>query len=148
MPKRSRTPTGDDDPTRVFAGPRGAAASAKGTPAGPADPALATPTTVEPLPPPPSQASQASQPLRVISRKSPDIDTGPVPRAPVVPREVKLRQLADVRPVAPVLPMGNLAPPRDRREARSRHVRANLWWSVVAVLVAAIVGLIVWFLAR
>lgn len=145
MPKRSRTPTGDDDPTRVFAGPKGAAASAKGAPAGPADPALATPTTVDPLPPPPSQASQ---PLRVISRKSPEVDTGPVPRAPVVPREVKLRQLADVRPVAPVLPMGNLAPPRDRREARSRHVRANLWWSVVAVLVAAIVGLIVWFLAR
>ena len=134
MTKRSRTPTGDDDPTRVFVGPKGAAAEA-----------LATPTTVAPRPPPPSQASQ---PLRVISRNAPDVDTGPVPRAPVVPREVKLRQLADLRPVSPVLPMGNLAPPRDRREARSRHVRANLWWSVVAVVVAAIVGLIVWFLAR
>ncbi len=136
MPKRPRTPTGEDDPTREFTGPRARRPAAE---------AVATPTTVEPLPPLPSLASQ---PLRVISRKSPDVDTGPVPRAPVVPREVKLRQLADVRPVAPVLPMGNLAPPRDRREARSRHVRANLWWSVVAVLVAAIVGLIVWFLAR
>ena len=136
MPKRPRTPTGDDDLTREFTGPRAGRPAAE---------ALATPTTVEPLPPPPSQASQ---PLRVISRKSPDVETGPVPREPVVPREVKVRQLAALRLVAPVLPMGNLAPPRDRREARSRHVRANLWWSVVAAVVAAIVGLLVWFLAR
>ena len=138
MTKRARTPTGDEDPTRVFAGARKAGARR-------VEVELASPTTVDPLPPPPSVVTQ---PLRVISRKGPDVDTGPVPRAPTMPHPVKLRPLSDVRPAAAVIPMGHLAPPRDRREARSRRVRANLWWSVAAVMVAAIVGLIVWFLAR
>ena len=138
MTRRSRTPTGDDDPTRVFGGPRGAGAGAP-------EVELGSPTAVDPLPPPPSVVSQ---PLRVISRKSPDANTGPVPRAPIMPHPVTLRPLSEVRLAAPVVPMGHLAPPRDRREARSRRVRANLWWSVAAVMVAAIVGLIVWVLAR
>ena len=84
--------------------------------------------------------------MRVISMKTPaDLDAEE--KAQRVLPIVKLRALADLQQTPP-RGMGNLAPPRDPREARSRRVRDNIIWGSVAVIVASFVTLAIWFLAR
>jgi hypothetical protein len=43
--------------------------------------------------------------------------------------------------------MGRLAPPRDPREARARRVRSNLWWAAVALALACVITLAIWWIA-
>jgi len=94
-------------------------------------------------PPPPGSGSE---PMRVISMKTPaDLDAEE--KAQRVLPVVKLRALSDVHQTPP-RGMGNLAPPRDPREARSRRVRDNIIWGSVAVILASFVTLAIWFLAR
>jgi hypothetical protein len=140
------------------------------------EPALATPTAVSPpprapsepapaLPPPPepersgpvhaAPAFDQSQPIRVISLKAP----GDAPRADAsaerLPRnqhQPRLRRLSEVSPqrraaLTPPGGLGYLAPPRDPREARTRRWREYVIWGSVAVMVAGVVTLGVWFLA-
>jgi hypothetical protein len=94
----------------------------------------------------PLQPGPISEPIRVVSMKTPaDVDADKPTKRPLP--EVRLRAIADVHKTPPH-GMGRLAPPRDPKEARSRRVRDNVIWGSVAVIVAAVVMLAVWFLAR
>ena len=94
----------------------------------------------------PLQPGPISEPIRVVSMKTPaDLEVDKPTNKPLP--EVKLRAISDVHKTPP-RGMGRLAPPRDPKEARSRRVRDNVIWGSVAVIVAAVVMLAVWFLAR
>jgi len=99
------------------------------------------PTAPMPAVVPPAHA----EPLRVISMKTPaDLEAEKAQRVLPV---VKLRAISEVHRTPP-RGMGNLAPPRDPTEARSRRVRDHVIWGSVAVILASIVTLAIWFLAR
>lgn len=102
-----------------------------------------------PLPPVLPLVAPNSEPIRVMSMKAP---SEPAPeRAPRPVPEVRVRPIADARPAQNQTPpqgMGYLAPPRDPNEARSRRRADYIIWGSVAVIVAAVVMLVVWFLAR
>lgn len=108
---------------------------------------LATPPVQQPMPPVlPLQPGPRSEPIQVVSMKTPDIE-----ESQKVPRqmpEVRLRAMSEVRPQTPPRGMGYLAPPRDPKEARSRRRRDAVIWGSVAIIVASVVMLAVWFLAR
>jgi len=130
-----------EEPTRRQKAPTKRGHDAAGKPAPRA--AAAPPGRRAPAPPPPGPRSE---PMRVISMKTPaDLDAEE--KAQRVLPVVKLRALADLQQTPP-RGMGNLAPPRDPREARSRRVRDNIIWGSVAVIVASFVTLAIWFLAR
>jgi hypothetical protein len=115
----------------------------------PTGPALRPPPAPQlPLPPVlPLSPGPRSEPIHVMSMKTPagaeaDKQQRPLP-------EVRMRAMAEVRPnQTPPLGMGFLAPPRDAKQARSRRWRDNVIWGSVAVIVAAVVMLAVWFIAR
>jgi len=89
-----------------------------------------------------------SEPIRVISMKTPaDLAAAEAEKAQRVLPVVQLRAMSDAHRTPP-RGMGNLAPPRDPTEARSRRVRDNVIWGSVAVILASIVTLAIWFLAR
>ncbi len=87
-----------------------------------------------------------SEPMRVISMKTP-ADLGSEDRAQRVLPVVQLRAISNAHQT-PARGMGNLAPPRDPREVRSRRVRDNVIWGSLAVILASVVTLAIWFLAR
>ncbi len=138
-----------DDSTRTnrWEGPP---VMADAEPTGPAlrpPPAPTAPPPQQQLPLPPVlplAARRQSEPLQVVSMKASDLETEKQAR-PV--REVRMRQMAEVHQTPP-RGMGFLAPPRDPKAARSRRRRDNVIWGSVAVIVAAVVMLAVWFLAR
>jgi len=90
---------------------------------------------------------ERSEPIRVISMKDHE---APKPRAEEarVPLHVQLRSMAEVAGLhdAPV-DLGNLAPPRDPRQARARRLRANVVWAGVAIVLACVISLAIWFIA-
>jgi hypothetical protein len=96
-------------------------------------------TTVDPQP------FGRSEPIRVMSMKTPA--DAPAPQTPIVPRP-KLRAISEITPVSKPINLGYLAPPRDPAEVRSRRVRDLVMWSSVAVILACVVALAIWFLAR
>ncbi len=105
-----------------------------------------------PVPHPPGRPRDRSEPMRVISMKTPGdlaaAEAAEAERAQRVLPVVKLRAISDAHQKTPPRGMGNLAPPRDAGEARSRRVRDNVIWGSVAVILASIVTLAIWFLAR
>lgn len=104
------------------------------------------PAPLTPRPPVlPLAPGPRSEPLRVVSMKTPQ-DLEEEKRARSLP-EVRLRAMSDVHQT-PARGMGFLAPPHDPREARSRRRRDYVIWGSVAVIVAAVVMLAVWFIAR
>jgi hypothetical protein len=119
MSARSKRPT-DEDPTRIY------------------DPSAK---------PPPAKPGNKSEPLQIISMKEQADREDKAERN--LPK-VQLRSMASVTPpnATPPHGMGNLAPPRDPRESRSRRVRDNVIWACVAVMLACGVTLAIWFLAR
>ena len=100
-------------------------------------------TTVDPQP------FGRSEPIRVMSMKTPADAPGAPAQTPVVPRP-KLRAISEVTPLPHAQPknLGYLAPPRDPAEVRSRRVRDLVMWSSVAVILACVVALAIWFIAR
>jgi hypothetical protein len=83
--------------------------------------------------------------LRAISLKTPQDAKKKSRRIP----QVQIRSIGEISGShTPPRGMGNLAPPRDPQEARTRHARSNLLWAAVALAVAAIVATFVWLLAR
>jgi hypothetical protein len=83
--------------------------------------------------------------LRAVSLKTPKDVKKKSRRMP----QVQIRSIGEISGShTPPRGMGNLAPPRDPRQARTRHARSNLLWGAVALVVAAIVATIVWVLAR
>lgn len=116
----------------------------------PTGPAMRPPPAPLPLPPVlPLAPGPRSEPIRVVSMKTPaGHDTDRQQRQ--MP-EVRMRGMAEVRQNQSRTPpngMGFLAPPRDPKEARSRRRNDYIIWGSAAVIVAAVVMLAVWFLAR
>ena len=89
-----------------------------------------------------------SAPIRVVSMKTPaDVDADE--RAERALPQVRIRPISDVsRQATPPQGMGYLAPPRDPNATRPRRWQDLVIWGSVAVMVAAVVTLAVWFLAR
>ena len=114
----------------------------RGVPPGPDEEEGAT--TVDPKP------FGRSEPIQVMSMKTPMDQPPQVPaQTPVVPRP-KLRAISEITPLPHAQPrnLGYLAPPRDPAEVRSRRVRDLVMWSSVVVIVASVVALAIWFIAR
>jgi hypothetical protein len=93
---------------------------------------------------------ERSEPIRVISMKAAAEPSEE--RPPVRQHQPRLRRLSEVTPprqrvATPPGGLGYLAPPRDPREARTRHRREYLKWGSAVVILAVIVMLGVWFLA-
>lgn len=114
---------------------------------------LAPPLGAPPLTPRPPilplQPAPNSEPIRVMSMKAPPAAEAEKQAPRQVP-EVRMRGIAEVRNQRQTPPqgMGFLAPPRDPKEARSRRRADYIIWGSVVVIVAAVVMLAVWFLAR
>lgn len=93
-----------------------------------------------------SMKAQEAEPVRAVSMKTPS-DAAPA-KAPRQVPQVKLSassSSASRSRVAP--PVGNLAPPLDPREARSRKVRDLVMWASLVVILASIVTLVIWLIA-
>lgn len=93
-----------------------------------------------------------SEPIQVVSMKTPHEarpEPGLPPQTPIVPRP-KLRAISDITPLPHAQPrnLGYLAPPRDPAEVRSRQRRELVLWASVAVIVASVVAIAIWFIAR
>lgn len=114
--------------------------------------------TPPPLAPPPSpvravsaRSPGSSQPLQVISMKTPvDHAAARAPEPPAKVHRVEIRDLSTLRNhrATPPQGLGNLAPPRDERQARARKRQDLVLWGSIAVIVGSFVTLGIWFLAR
>ena len=94
-----------------------------------------------------------SEPFKAVSMKTPadpeEEQAKANEKAARVLPEVRIRAMSELNAnQTPPRGMGFLAPPHDPQEARSRRLRDNVIWGSVAVMVAAVVMLAVWFLAR
>ena len=153
VPSRARNQVKFESPVRVDESARTKRwdppqVMADAEPTGPAMRPPPVPVPHTPLPPVlPLAPGPQSEPFRAVSMKTPaeveDKQARPV-------REVRMRPMAEVRQQQQTPPqgMGFLAPPRDPKEARSRRRIDYIIWGSVAVIVAAVVMLAVWFLAR
>lgn len=126
---------------------------------------LATPTHIDPAlveaTPPVEPASsgepaapvarrrglERSEPIRVISMKEQTEAAQRRSDEGRVPLHVQLRSLAEVAGHDTPVELGRLAPPRDPRAARARHVRANVIWACVAIALAGAISLAIWLIA-
>jgi hypothetical protein len=93
---------------------------------------------------------EPTTPIQAISMKTPgETPAQPDlanPPTPIVPRP-KLRAMSEV--AAPRQQnLGHIAPPYDPKEARARTVRDYVIWGCVAIILASIIALGVWFAAR
>lgn len=124
-------------PTEIESAPSAAAAPADPRP--PAEPAAAVERR---------RGLERSEPIRMISMKD-QTEAGKRQYDDArVPLHVQLRSMAEVAghndtPVE----LGRLAPPRDPKAARARHVRANVIWACVAVVLACAISLAIWLVA-
>jgi hypothetical protein len=111
-----------------------------------------TPRASIPKPGEPDFVREASTPLRVKSMKTPgQVSSGEIPLPPDVVRpqhQVKLRAISEVASKTPQLALGYLAPPRDPKEVRSRRRGELVMWGSVAVIIACVIALGIWFLAK
>lgn len=100
---------------------------------------------------PPDPDPGQSDAIRAISMKTPsDRPAQPTPnKTPALVRP-KLRKLSEVTPIVKPVhqDLGNLAPPYDPSAARIRTVQDYVIWGCVAVILASVITLIVWFVAR
>jgi hypothetical protein len=97
-------------------------------------------------------ARPAAPPIQAISMKTPGTDRLAVDlmRAEPVLKRPLLRAMADVTPPSgtPKLNLGYIAPPRDPAEVRARRVRELITLGSLSVIIASVVALAIWFLAR
>jgi hypothetical protein len=110
--------------------------------------AYATAIPADPGVPAERRRLERSEPIRVISMKDHTEAAKPRSDDPRVQLQVHLRSMAEVagRNDTPVK-LGHLAPPRDPRQVRARHVRANVVWACVAVVLAGAISLAIWLVA-
>jgi len=104
------------------------------------------PTEIDPDP----FGQRKSAPIQVVSMKTPaEAEPAEPAQTPIVPRP-KLRAISEITPLPHAQPrdLGYLAPPRNAAEVRSRRVRDLILWSSVAVMVASVVALVIWFIGR
>lgn len=114
----------------------------------------ATPTEIDRSPGEPGavprrRGAERSEPIRMISMK--DHAGAPRRRSEEMhaPLHVQLRSMAEVsrrRHDTPV-GLGNLAPPRDPRQASARRLRADVGWACVAIALAGAISSAIWLIA-
>lgn len=102
----------------------------------------------KPAPLPAPLPTPAPAPIRAISMKTPaDPNVRPVEKpAPELPH-VRLRAMSEMSRAQQPQNLGNLAPPYDPAEARARTVREYVIWGSLAVMIASVIALVVWFVA-
>jgi hypothetical protein len=94
-----------------------------------------------------ARGAQRSEPIRVISMKD-RAETARPRDDERVPLHVQLRSIAEVAGMHDSgIGLGNLAPPRDPRQAHARRVRSNVVWACVAIALACAIMLAVWLVA-
>jgi hypothetical protein len=136
--KRGDGYSNDDDPTSIYD---------SGT-------YPSTPKATLPKPGEPDFVREAATPIRVRSMKPPgQASSGEIPLPADVPRpqhQVKLRAISEVasKRQAPQLALGFLAPPRDPNAVRARRWRDFVVWGSVCVILACVVALGIWFIAK
>ena len=94
-----------------------------------------------------------SQPIKAISMKTPSADNMALKRDEEVDtrpkRKVQLRAMSDIASTGPIpKDLGRLAPPRDASAARVRKLQDYVLWGSVSVILASVIALIIWFVAR
>ncbi|MCW5808422.1 MAG: hypothetical protein KIT31_39090 [Deltaproteobacteria bacterium] len=129
MSQRPRRPTATDDDQKTEVFDRGDLRPPE------AGVELPSPTHLDP---PPLQAISMKTPGELAARQ----------QQPARQHQVHLRPI-DVRPDPPSSAnLGRLAPPRDPREVRARRMRDYVIWTCAVVVLASVVMLSVWFIAR
>lgn len=138
------------EPPRIPVAGAGARSAARFDPHGRIDDSSRTAKWDPGAPPPAPAAPHAvaradSEPMRMVSMKTPlDAEADkPLRELPVV----KLRALSNVHQTPPG-GLGRLAPPLDPRAARPQPWRDYVIWGSLAVVVACVVTLVIWFVAR
>jgi len=144
----------EQDPTEVTPIPRAAADQVtlremEPAPSGLAAPAEPRPPVVPAAPAERRRELQRSEPIRVISMKDQAEAQKPRRDDPRAQLQVQLRSLAEVRRRSDTpVRLGNLAPPRDPRQAAARRLRDNMIWAGVAIALACAIALAIWLVAR
>jgi hypothetical protein len=127
---------GDDDPTNIYDSGK----------------YPNTPKATIPRPGEPDFVREAATPIKVMSRKTPgEMSSGAIPLRPDAPRpvhQVKMRAISEMAKPAPQLSLGYLAPPRDPNAVRARQWRDFVVWGSVCVILACVVALGIWFIAK
>ena len=117
---------------------------------------LTTPTQVDPPPSsdtpalagPPLSASPDPLALRVISMKTPAELAAERREREGREHVVKMRAISEVSRHDTPTNLGRLAPPRDPAGARARRLREVVIWGSAVLLVASVVTLGIWLIAR
>ena len=112
-----------------------------------------TPKTTLPKPGEPDFVREAATPIRVRSMKTPGLASSgeiPLPDVPRPQHQVKLRAISEIasNQHGPQLALGYLAPPRDPSAVRARRWRDFVVWGSVCVILACVVALGIWFIAK
>lgn len=111
-----------------------------------------TPKASQPRPGEPDFVREAATPIKVRSMKTPGVSSGEIPLPADVPRpqhQVKLRAISEIASnQRPQLALGYLAPPRDPNAVRVRRWRDFVVWGSVCVILACVVALGIWFIAK
>lgn len=110
-----------------------------------------TPKATQPRPGEPDFVREAATPIKVRSMK-PQASSRetPLPDVPRPQHQVKLRSISEIasNQQAPQLALGYLAPPRDPNAVRARRWRDFVVWGSVCVILACVVALGIWFIAK
>ena len=125
----------------------GAAGQAQGPAGGAIDPATYQKATA--IEDSGSFRREASTPIKVVSMKAAEAaaEKAEKERPRVIP-QVQLRAMSDVKPAAPQQNLGYFAPPLTAREVRARRARDYVIWGCLAVMIASVFAVGMWFLAR
>jgi hypothetical protein len=112
-----------------------------------------TPKTTVPRPGEPDFVREAATPIKVVSMKTPgQVSSGQIPLpADAQPRpvhQVKMRAISEMAKPMPQLSLGYLAPPRDPNAVRARRWRDFVVWGSICVILACVVALGIWFIAK
>lgn len=93
------------------------------------------------------EKKQAAPQIKAVSMKTPGVSKGEAVEK--AKPQVKIRSISDVMNV-PKVPqdLGRLAPPRDPGAARVRKLQDYVLWGSVSVILASVIALAIWFLAR
>jgi len=87
--------------------------------------------------------------VEAISMKTPSAEKIPTDGVDARPKpKVKMRALSEVVAAPPAQDLGRLAPPRDAKTARQRRLQDYILWGSVSVILASVIALIIWFVAR
>lgn len=121
-------------------------------PAVPGPPKLAPPKPEppKPEPPKPEPPKLPAEPIRVVSMKTPAELAAEKPHDKQAQRELPKVHIRPMRAQTQPGPheLGTVAPPRDPKAARERQAWSLVFWASIVVIIASLVALAVWLIAR